>query len=31
MPVSEVPGGPTMAQFTDPEGNVIGLIKAADG
>lgn len=23
----EVPGGPTIAQFRDPEGNVIGLIK----
>ncbi len=31
VPVTEVPGGPAMAQFTDPEGNVIGLIKAADG
>ena len=24
----EVPGGPTLAQFADPDGNVIGLTKA---
>jgi len=24
----DVPGGPTIAQFQDPDGNVIGLIKA---
>lgn len=28
MPPMDVPGGPTIAQFADPEGNVIGLIKA---
>jgi hypothetical protein len=27
MPVMDVPGGPTIAQFADPEGNVIGLVK----
>jgi len=27
MPPSDVPGGPTLAQFTDPEGNLIGLAK----
>ena len=27
MPPTEVPGGPTIAMFTDPEGNVIGLLK----
>jgi predicted enzyme related to lactoylglutathione lyase len=27
MPPMDVPGGPTIAQFSDPEGNVIGLIK----
>jgi predicted enzyme related to lactoylglutathione lyase len=25
----EVPGGPTIALFADPEGHVIGLVKAA--
>ena len=24
----DVPGGPTIAMFADPEGNVIGLLKA---
>jgi len=28
MPQMDVPGGPTIAQFADPEGNVIGLMKA---
>ena len=28
MPVMEVPGGPVIAQFTDPEGNLIGLAKS---
>lgn len=28
MGVMEVPGGPTIAQFTDPVGNLVGLIKA---
>lgn len=27
MPPMDVPGGPTIAQFSDPEGNVIGLAK----
>jgi uncharacterized protein len=28
MGPQEVPGGPTIAQFKDPEGNLVGLIKA---
>lgn len=28
MPPTDVPGGPSIAMFTDPEGNVAGLIKA---
>jgi len=28
MPPSDVPGGPRMAQFTDPEGHMIGLVQA---
>ena len=27
MQPMDVPGGPTMAQFADPEGNIIGLVK----
>lgn len=27
MPVTEIPGTVTLAQFADPEGNVIGLLK----
>ena len=27
MPVTDIPGGPVMALFTDLEGNVIGLVK----
>ena len=27
MPPDEVPGGPTIAQFTDPSGNMVGLVK----
>ncbi len=27
MPPMDVPGGPSIAQFTDPEGNRIGLVK----
>ena len=27
MPPMPVPNGPTIAQFADPEGNVVGLIK----
>jgi predicted enzyme related to lactoylglutathione lyase len=30
LPVMDVPGGPTMAQFRDPEGHLIGLVKAED-
>jgi len=29
MPVSEIPGGPTIALFTDPAGNRVGLVKTA--
>ena len=28
MPVTEVPGFVTIARFADPDGNVIGLVKA---
>lgn len=28
MPPTEVPGGPKLAQFSDPDGNVIGLTQA---
>ncbi|HEX5140529.1 MAG TPA: VOC family protein [Dehalococcoidia bacterium] len=28
MPPTEIPGAVTMAQFEDPEGNLIGLIKS---
>ncbi len=28
MPPADVPGGPRMAQFSDPEGNRIGLVQA---
>jgi predicted enzyme related to lactoylglutathione lyase len=28
MPPMDVPGGPTLAQFADPDGNLIGLAKA---
>jgi predicted enzyme related to lactoylglutathione lyase len=27
MGPEEIPGGPTIALFTDPEGHVIGLVK----
>ena len=27
MPPMDIPDGPTMARFSDPEGNVIGLVK----
>ena len=27
----DVPGGPTIAQLEDPEGNVIGLVKQQEG
>ena len=28
MPPMDVPGGPKLAQFSDPDGNVIGLTQA---
>lgn len=28
MPVTEIPGMVILAQFADPEGNVVGLVKA---
>ena len=28
MKPTQVPGGPEIAQFSDPEGNVIGLLKS---
>ena len=28
MEPAEVPGGPTIAQFKDPAGNLVGLVKA---
>ncbi len=27
MPATDIPGGPTIAMFADPAGNVTGLIK----
>jgi predicted enzyme related to lactoylglutathione lyase len=27
MPPSDVPGGPSLAQFEDPDGNMVGLVK----
>jgi hypothetical protein len=27
-PPMDVPGGPSLAHFTDPEGNFVGLVKA---
>jgi predicted enzyme related to lactoylglutathione lyase len=29
VPVTEVPGMVTFAQFVDPQGNVIGLVKTS--
>ena len=29
MPVTEIPGMVTLAQFADPEGNVVGIVKNA--
>jgi predicted enzyme related to lactoylglutathione lyase len=29
MPVTDIPGAVTIAQFTDPEGHLIGLVKSA--
>jgi predicted enzyme related to lactoylglutathione lyase len=31
MPPMAVPGGPEIAQFADPEGHVVGLVKAGSG
>ncbi len=31
MPVSDIPGGPTIALFNDPDGNTIGLVNATGG
>ncbi|HLB62832.1 MAG TPA: VOC family protein [Actinomycetota bacterium] len=28
VPVTEIPGQVTFAQFADPEGNVVGLVKS---
>ena len=28
LPVTEIPNMATIAQFADPEGNVVGLVKA---
>lgn len=28
MPLTTLPGGPTIARFADPEGNIVGLTKA---
>ena len=28
MPVMEIPGAATIAQFQDPSGNLVGLVKA---
>lgn len=28
MPITQIPDGPTIAMFADPDGNPIGLIKA---
>jgi predicted enzyme related to lactoylglutathione lyase len=27
MPPMDVPGGPAIAQFRDPDGNVVGIMK----
>jgi len=31
LPVTEIPNMATIAQFADPEGNVVGLVKAQQG
>jgi predicted enzyme related to lactoylglutathione lyase len=31
MPPMDVPGGPSIAQFKDPDGNVVGIMKAPQG
>lgn len=30
MEPSDLPGGPRLAMFTDPEGNIVGLIQAGN-
>jgi len=30
MPVTEIPGMVTLALFSDPEGNVVGIVKSND-
>ena len=30
-PPMDVPGGPAIAKFADPEGNVVGIMKSAQG
>ena len=29
MPIMEIPGMVTLAQFSDPDGNVIGIVQSA--
>ena len=31
MPVTEIPGMVMLAQFADPEGNIVGLVDANYG
>ena len=31
VPVTVIPGMVTFAQFSDPEGNVVGLVKSEEG
>ncbi|HEU4758710.1 MAG TPA: VOC family protein, partial [Dehalococcoidia bacterium] len=31
VPVTEIPGAVTFAQFADPDGNVVGLVKSEAG
>ena len=31
MGPDQVPGGPTLGHFTDPEGNMVGLVQSASG
>lgn len=31
MPIMEIPGAVTMAQFSDPQGNTVGLVKSEPG
>ena len=30
MPIMEIPGMVTLAHFSDPDGNVIGIVKSAE-